>query len=104
MSPVDCSGQKLLQLNQFRRRYQKVEGYFPWFSVLILGVCTLVDLPFTAMSFQNPLVRLLFPCLCITLLGLQIPFLFLLFQVAFYKDTVALGREKKRGLLRIIRI
>lgn len=25
---------KLLQLNQFGRRYQKVEGYFPWFSVL----------------------------------------------------------------------
>lgn len=90
---------KLLQLNQFGRRYQKVEGYFPWFSVLILGVCTLVDLPFTAMSFQNPLVRLLFPCLCITLLGLQIPFLFLLFQVAFYKDTVALGQREKEGLV-----
>lgn len=89
---------KLLQLNQLGQRYQKVEAYFPHFSLLILGICTLICIPFTVMSFQNPLVRLLFPCLCITLLGLQNPFLFLLFQVAFYKDTVALGQSEKEGL------
>lgn len=89
---------KLLQLNQLGRRYQKIEGYFPLFSILILGICTLIFLPFTVMSSQNPLVLLLFPCLCITLLGLQIPFLFLLFQVAFYKDTAALGQREKEGL------
>lgn len=89
---------KLLQLNQLGRRYQKIEAYFPRFSILILGVCTLIDLPFTLMSFQNPLVRLLFPCLCITLLGFQIPYLFLLFQVAFYKDTIALSEKEKEGL------
>ena len=91
-----CS--KLLKLNQLVRRYQQIEAYFLRFSILILGVCTLIDIPFTVMSFQNPLVRLLFPCLCITLLGLQIPFLFALFQVAFYKDTVALGEKEKEGL------
>lgn len=89
---------KLLQLNQLGRRYQKIEGYFPLFSILILGMCTLIFLPFTVMSSQNSLVLLLFPCLCIMLLGLQIPFLFLLFQVAFYKDTVALGQREKEGL------
>lgn len=89
---------KLLQLNQLGRRYPKIEAYFPRFSILTLGVCTLIDIPFTAMSFQNPLVRLLFPCLCIVLLGLQLPFLFLLFQVAFYKDTVTLIQSEKEGL------
>lgn len=89
---------KLLQLNQLGCRYQKIEAYFPRFSLLILGTCTLIYLPFTIMSFQNPLVRLLFPCLCITLLGFQIPFLFLLFQVAFYKDTVTLNQREKAGL------
>lgn len=89
---------KLLRLNQLGQRYQKVEAYFPRFSLLILGICTLIYIPFTVMSFQNPLVRLLFPCLCIALLGLQIPFLFALFQVAFYKDTVALGEKEKEGL------
>ena len=90
--------QKLLRLNRLGFRYPKIEVYFPRFSVLILVICTLIFLPFTVMSSQNPLVLLLFPCLCITLLILQLPFLFLLFQAAFYKDTAALSETEKEGL------
>lgn len=90
--------QKLLRLNRLGLRYPKIEAYFMWFSVLILGICTLIFLPFTVMSSQNPLVLLLFPCLCIALLSFQVPFLGLLFQAAFYKDTAALREKEKEGL------
>ena len=88
----------LLRLNQFGQKYGKIERYFFRFSLLILAVCTLIFLPFTILSSQNPLVLLFFPSLCTALLCLQIPFLLLLFRVSFYKDSAVLNQWKQEGL------
>ena len=88
----------LLRLNQFGQKYGKIERYFFRFSLLILAVCTLIFLPFTILSSQNPLVLLFFPSLCTALLCLQISFLLLLFRVSFYKDSAVLNQWKQEGL------
>ena len=88
----------LLRLNQFGQKYGKIERYFFRFSLLILAVCTLIFLPFTILSSQNPLVLLFFPSLCTALFCLQIPFLLLLFRVSFYKDSAVLNQWKQEGL------
>lgn len=90
--------QRLLRLNQFSQKYRNIEQYFFWFSILVLALCTLIFLPFTIMSSQNTLVLLLFPSLCITLLCVQMAFVFLLFHVAFYKDNATLSQWEKEGL------
>ena len=89
---------QLLEFNRFSSKYDHIERYFYWFSVLILTVCTLIFLPFTIMSAQNRLILVFFPCLCITLLCMQMAFVFLLFRVAFYKNSATLSQWEKEGL------
>lgn len=91
--------QQILKLTQFGQKYPSIERYFFSFSFLILTICTLIFLPFTIMASQNSLVLLLFPGLCLVLLWLQLPFIMLLFHVAFYKDCATFSQWEKEGLV-----
>ena len=88
----------LLKLNGLGKKYETVEKYFFSLSLLVLTICTLIFLPFTLLCAQNFLVLLLFPFLCLTLLWIQMPFIILLFRVAFYKDSASFSRMEKESL------
>lgn len=90
---------QLAKLNKLGQKYKRIERYFFFFSVLILIMCTLIFLPFTVMGAQNALVLLLFPGLCLTLLLVQLPFILLLYRVAFYKESAAFSHLEKEGLV-----
>lgn len=90
---------RLVKLNKLGGKYGDIECYFFIFSILILGLCTLIFLPFFLLGAQNALVMLLFPALCIAFLWGQIAFILLLFRVAFYKDSAAFIQEEKDGMI-----
>lgn len=89
---------RLVKLNQLGQKYRDIERHFLGISILILALFTLVFLPFTIMNAQNALVVLLFPVLCLSLLWAQLPFIMLLFRVAFYKDTASFSQLEKKEL------
>ena len=60
------------QLIQLGKKYPAIEPYYFLFSALILVFCTVIFLPFSILSFQDPLVFLLFPALCILFLRLAL--------------------------------
>lgn len=84
------------QLIQLGKKYPAIEPYYFLFSALILVFCTMIFLPFSILSSQNPLVFLLFPALCI--LFLQFLFVRLLFRIAFYKDYASFNQMEKESL------
>ena len=86
------------QLIQLGKKYPAIEPYYFLFSSLILVFCTVIFLPFSILSFQNPLVFLLFPALCILFLFLQFLFVRLLFRIAFYKDYASFNQMEKESL------
>ena len=89
---------RLMKLNSLGRKYRTIERYFFSFSLLILLIFTLIFLPFSIMQLQNTAVMLLFPCLCLTLLWVQMPFIVLLFRVAFYKDNATFYEWEREGI------
>ena len=56
---------------------------------------TVIFLPFTFLGQQNGLIMLLIPCLCLVLLGCQLPFVGLFYRAAFLKDAAAFHRREK---------
>lgn len=86
------------QLIQLGKKYPAIEPYYFLFSALILVFCTMIFLPFSILSSQNPLVFLLFPALCILFLFLQFLFVRLLFRIAFYKDYASFNQMEKESL------
>lgn len=90
---------RLVKLNRLGGRYGEIERYFLIFSILILALCTLIFLPFSLLGAQNAQILLLFPALCIVFLWTQLAFIFLLFRVAFYKDSAAFIQDERDGLV-----
>lgn len=88
-------GEPLKRLNQLGKRYGEIERYFPVLSFLILAAVTVIFLPFTFLGQQNGLIMLLIPCLCLVLLGCQLPFVGLFYRAAFLKDAAAFHRREK---------
>lgn len=88
----------LIKLNQLGKKYRNIERYFFSFSLLILIFSSLIFLPFTLFRSQNMLIVLLIPCLCLALLWAQMPFILLLFRVAFYKDSATFHEWEKDGI------
>lgn len=78
---------QLIQLNHFGKKHKTIERYFFGFSFLILLLFTLIFLPFSILQLHNAGIVLLIPCLCLVLLCIQMPFILLLYRVAFYKDS-----------------
>lgn len=89
---------RILKLNCFGKKYGKIERYFFAFSLLILMFFTLTFLPFSFLQLQNAAILLLIPCLCLALLWIQMPFIILLFRVAFYKDNATFYEWEREGI------
>lgn len=89
---------RLLKLNHLGEKYRNIERYFFGFSILILALFTLIYLPFTIFQLQNTLIALLIPCLCLAFLWVQMPFIILLFRIAFYKDNATFHEWEKEGI------
>lgn len=89
---------RLLRLNHLGEKYPNIEKYFPLFSVLILFLFMLIFIPFTALRLHNFLISLLLPCLCLAILGAQLPFVVLLFKTAFYKDAATYQQWEKEEI------
>ncbi|MDE7015473.1 MAG: LytTR family transcriptional regulator [Kineothrix sp.] len=77
---------------------QNIEKYFPCFSALILFLFILILVPFTVLQLHNILIMLLLPCLCLAILYAQLPFVILLFKVAFYKDAATYQQWEKEEI------
>ena len=56
-------------------------------------------MPFTISDSQTVPVLLLFPALCLILLWMQYPFLWLLYQTACYRDNAAFARKENAALI-----
>lgn len=89
---------QLLRLNQLGKKYASIELYFPCISMLILLVCISIFIPFTIMQLHNILIILLISCLCLVLLWMQLPFIFLLLQSSFYKDIATFKQLENEEL------
>lgn len=89
---------QLFRLNHLGKKYQNIEKYFPCFSVLILFLFILILVPFTILQLHNLLIMLLLPCLCLAILYAQLPFVILLFKVAFYKDAATYQQWEKEEI------
>lgn len=89
---------QLMKLNALGIKYKNIEHYFFCLSIVILLFFTLIFLPFTFLQMQNAAIVILLPCLCLALLWMQIPFMLLLFRVAFYKDSASFYEWEKEGI------
>lgn len=89
---------RLARINQMGRRYPKIERYFSYLSLAALLLFILLYLPFTLTDSQNPLIRVLLPVFCLTILIMQIFFMILLYQTAFFKDTSAFAENSMKSL------
>lgn len=89
---------QLLRLNGLGKKYPNIEKYFPYFSAAILLIFILLFIPFTALQLHNFLIELFIPCLCLIILCVQLPFIVLLFNVAFYKDAATYQQWEREGI------
>lgn len=88
----------LARINQMGRRYPKIERYFAYLSLAAILLFILLYLPFTLTDSQNPLIRVLLPVFCLLILIMQIFFMILLYQTAFFKDTTAFAENSMKSL------